>query len=134
MVVFRGTSGLLPPRSGGKIFPLKNGNVFVKMVVFGKKWGFAHTDFDFLNFILPPLDSVLNMPLKTPTPEYFSEKIYSYMQEIKSIKVKQQWKKVKAREAFHKIGKKCLLGFKIKVADIWSIFFEALKRGSFHYF
>ena len=27
------------------------------------------------------------------------------MQEIKSIKGKQQWKKVKAREAFHKIGK-----------------------------
>ena len=29
------------------------------------------------------------------------------MQEIKSIEVKQQWKKVKvkAREAFHKIGK-----------------------------
>ena len=47
MVLFRGTSGLLPPPSGGKIFPQKNGHVFVKMVVFGKKWGFAHTDFDF---------------------------------------------------------------------------------------
>jgi len=92
------------PTLWGTNFSLKKWSCFCKKGCFWQKMGYCPHRFCFFHFILLPLDSVLNTPLKTPTPEYFSEKI-SYMQEIKSTEVKQQWKKVKAREAFHKIGK-----------------------------
>ena len=71
MVVFRGISGLLPPPSGGQIFPVKNGHIFVKMVVFGKKWGFAYTDFDFLILFYLLIRFGPEYTLKNPNPRMF---------------------------------------------------------------
>ena len=68
----QGDKGAGPYPLADKFF-LKKGHIFVKNFFFGKKWSFAHTDYNFF-LLLPPLDSVLNTPLKTLTTEYFSEK------------------------------------------------------------